>query len=543
VPDPENGGSSAQPAWNYGFDKYGRQITMTDAKGRTTTNIFDQYGRAIAQRLPGSQTNWTIYNTLGQVTNQYDFKGQRKEIRYDRLGRVATNYWFAAGASYPSNCTEYYYNVLGQLTNMIERSGTDASSGYVASTSSAHRNRYLAALARVPQEARGGGLGLAAVALAIVFLPRHVRERLMLALSVSLSRRERARGRGISRFSFSTRRLYLPTTFWRLATYVTVLALVFTDPRLDFWSLHAECVYPANSSSDTTRLTFFAYDFDGHLTQANYPEGVINYEYDPATGRHTGTCTTNSYVAYHYDELGRLQTVTVSKRNGQPVIPNEVTTYTYTPVGNRSTVTLPNGIVATYVYDSLNRLTSLTNSLGNNLLASYNYQLHPTGRRTNAVEIVKIPDSEGGGYLTNTLSWAYDQMYRLTNEISISSAPGGTGTYTNAYAYTKVGNRFSRIHYQNGTTTTTNTFNENDQLLNEVSWSGTTMTESNAYTYDDNGSLVSKASTVGGNTTNTLYNYDLKNKLCTAINVQTSATNSFVYNDSGIRVRSTAGCG
>ena len=30
-------------------------------------------------------------------------------------------------------------------------------------------------------------------------------------------------------------------------------------------------------------------------------EGVINYEYDLATGRHTRTCSTNTEVAYGYD--------------------------------------------------------------------------------------------------------------------------------------------------------------------------------------------------------------------------------------------------
>jgi len=39
-------------------------------------------------------------------------------MRYDSLGRVATNFWFETSASYPSNSVEYYYNSLGQLTNI-----------------------------------------------------------------------------------------------------------------------------------------------------------------------------------------------------------------------------------------------------------------------------------------------------------------------------------------------------------------------------------------------------------------------------------------
>jgi len=88
----------------------------------------------------------------------------------------------------------------------------------------------------------------------------------------------------------------------------------------------------------------------------NAPEGVINYGYDLATGRHKLTCSANSEVAYGYDALGRLQTVIVHKRNGA-AISYETTTYAYTAVGSRYTVTLPSGIVTTYLYDNLNRLT------------------------------------------------------------------------------------------------------------------------------------------------------------------------------------------
>src|SRR5207248_2900490 len=109
-----------------------------------------------------------------------------------------------------------------------------------------------------------------------------------------------------------------------------------------------------------------------------------------------------------YDELGRLKSVALSKRNGEG-ISAQVTSYAYNPVGNGASVTLPNGVITTYEYDALNRLTNLTHSLGGtNLLASYNYQLHSTGRRTNAVEIIKTEDG-GTPWITNTLSWAYDQ--------------------------------------------------------------------------------------------------------------------------------------
>jgi uncharacterized protein RhaS with RHS repeats len=335
-------------------------------------------------------------------------------------------------------------------------------------------------------------------------------------------------------------RLRGPGMFWQVCTAIVIICLLGSDPRLDFWSARAECANPTNSSSDAVRLTYFGYDLEGHLTQVNCPEGVINYGYDEATGRHISTCTPNNEVGYQYDELGRLEHVTVLKRNG--TVTNEVTTYTYTDVGSRSTVTLPNGVITTNRYDSLNRLTNVTHSLGGtNLLASYTYGLHSTGRRTNAVEILK---QEDGNWQTNTLTWSYDAMYRLTNEVSISSL-GASGTYTNSYRYDKVGNRLSKTHYQNSVTTlTTNSFNENDQLLSEITLTNSIANATNLYAYDANGSLISKTNIASGGTSAALYGYDLKNKLTGFTNYPASGltvTASYVYNDQGIRVRSTEG--
>ncbi|PWU13796.1 MAG: hypothetical protein C5B50_18570 [Verrucomicrobia bacterium] len=336
-------------------------------------------------------------------------------------------------------------------------------------------------------------------------------------------------------------KLRLPSPVWRFATYWLIISLLGSDPRLDFWTLHAQsCDLPSNSSTDTVRLTYFAYDFDGHLTQINSPEGVINYGYDIATGRHTSTCTANSYVTYDYDQLGRLQHVNALKRNGAAI--NETTTYSYDKVGNRQSVTLPSGIVTSYGYDSLNRLTGLTNLLGGtNLLSSYTYQLHPTGRRTNAVEVLKTEDSTSP-WITNHITWQYDGMYRLVNEFSVSST-NSAWSYTNTFQYDQVGNRFSKVHSQNGATTAvTNLFNDNDQLLREVTLSDGTPIETNSYAYASNGSLLAKTN-ISSSSSTTLYAYDLKNKLSSVTAAGGSTTNFFLYNDSGIRVQSSSSSG
>src|SRR5882672_6664423 len=74
--------------------------------------------------------------------------------------------------------------------------------------------------------------------------------------------------------------------------------------------------------------------------------------------------------------------------------------------------TLQNGIqhdlherVQHAFHKPVNWLTNLTHQAGTTNLATYSYQLHPTGRRTNALEILR---QEDGSYLTNTLTWKYD---------------------------------------------------------------------------------------------------------------------------------------
>jgi RHS repeat-associated protein len=132
-------------------------------------------------------------------------------------------------------------------------------------------------------------------------------------------------------------------------------------------------------------------------------------------------------------------------------------------------------------------------------------------------------------------------MYRLTNEVCVTSVTGGS--YTNAYEYDKVGNRLKKLRITSGNTTTiTNLFNETDQLLKEVTLVAGAPTETNAYAYDLNGSLIARTN-VSATTTVTLYGYNLANKLSSVTTQGSGLTNYFTYNDQGIRVRTDSSSG
>jgi YD repeat-containing protein len=83
--------------------------------------------------------------------------------------------------------------------------------------------------------------------------------------------------------------------------------------------------------------------------------------------RRTGTSqeTSTSDTDYAYDSLGRLESVTLDRRNGDdvdcdPVTEGdqpEVTDYIYDLLGNLDKTRLSNGVISDYDYDALNRLT------------------------------------------------------------------------------------------------------------------------------------------------------------------------------------------
>jgi YD repeat-containing protein len=176
----------------------------------------------------------------------------------------------------------------------------------------------LASFERVPAEIKGGisGIllcGLAAMALTVGGARRRNVPALQFARTIIASVRVQlfslsVVGKEEVRSRTRLRAWRMPSLFWRFATVVAAVCLIGSDPAWNsLFTARAACDIPANLSSETIRITEFAYDAEGRLAQVNSPEGVINYGYDLATGRLIRTCTAKSEVAYGYDELGRLK--------------------------------------------------------------------------------------------------------------------------------------------------------------------------------------------------------------------------------------------
>jgi fibro-slime domain-containing protein/RHS repeat-associated protein len=221
---------------------------------------------------------------------------------------------------------------------------------------------------------------------------------------------------------------------------------------------------------DSSTVSTYGYDYDdqSRVVEVNTPQGTIGYGYNDITSSMESVCTPSSgiiesKISYGYDELGRLKTVTVNKRNGQSVA--ETSNYQYSPVGSRETLQYANNNYAEYQYDALNRLTSLTNWQDDNkstALSSFQYTLQADGMRTKVVETVDE---------TRTIEYDYDNLNRLVQEYGYKASD----EYTVDYTYDLAGNRTQRVVTVDNTTvghqelTTVYTYDPNtDRLLTEV---------------------------------------------------------------------------
>lgn len=320
-------GSPVSPIWSYTYDSYGRLTVTTDPKSQSTTNIYDQFGRQVSRLLTtGGDGETNHYNSLGQLTNHYDFKGQRVQFKYDRYGRLTNKFYFAANDMvHPSNSVSYTFNHLGQLTNIIERSGTYANIGYLAAVGNpGKRGRFatmLASVEQLPPGPTGGVLGLILCGVAtMIWLTAEARRRRVptwqfARIVLATLRLNFSTPTGVASSHARTqipqwllrvwpscifrlppsllslcslvafmlrcggtpegtpKRFRLPACGWRFATIITLVALIGSDPRFDgLWTARAACDIPSNPTlTQDERITTFTYDLEGRLAQVNSP--------------------------------------------------------------------------------------------------------------------------------------------------------------------------------------------------------------------------------------------------------------------------------
>jgi RHS repeat-associated protein len=204
---------------------------------------------------------------------------------------------------------------------------------------------------------------------------------------------------------------------------------------------------------------------------------------DPQGNRTLLVDPDNKRTVYGYDELNRLETLTLDDQ--QSVI------YEYFPDGLKKTVTNPNGTVSTYLYDAADRMDTITHVGPTGTISSYAYFYDANSNRERQVE------TNAGR--TETTEYTYDFVNRLK-----------TVTYpdrTTRYEYDQAGNRIQEV--TTGAEASDETFHYD--AINRLERITDTVTgaELTRYAYDANGNTTSK--TKGGITTT--FHYDIRDQL------------------------------
>ncbi len=207
-------------------------------------------------------------------------------------------------------------------------------------------------------------------------------------------------------------------------------------------------------SSGTLRTTYYKYDDARRRRQADSPEGVLTWQRDAqgniiamqsyrrsAVGINaevTGGTTTDVDVAYGYDAMNRLSSVTDRK-----VSTTRSLGYAFDAAGRVQTATYPNGATNRFTYDARHRLlkTDWWQTNGT-LMRAFSYTLGAGGVR------VAVNESDPTNSNRRSISWQYDvngtnqlaRLYRLTSETITNLGSLGT----EQHLYDLVGNRLSR---------------------------------------------------------------------------------------------------
>ena len=477
------------------YDAVGRLLTETDERGNTTTHSYgpntqsetDALGNVTSHEFDGNGRHIRMTDALGHVTTfTYDGKGRLLTTTFPD-GSSATRTYDAAGqkiaeTDQAGRTTQFAYDAAGRLVRV-----TDALGGVTTYTYDEVGNGI------AQTDANGQTTRLDYDALGR-----------MTALTLPLGQKE-------TRLYDSIGNVTSYTDFnGQTSTFVYDAA-----GRVSEQALPGGTVVPYAFTGTGLRTQAggdtYAYDSRGRLSKETKASGeTLAYSYD-AAGNRTSVTTPQGTTSYSYDALDRLATV---------VDASGTTAYTYDAVGNLASTTYPNGVATAYSYDTLNRLLQMSNTGPGGLLSSYTYTLGPTGNRLQVVEA-------GAATTGRTVSYAYDALYRLTQENV--DEPGTASEHSISYTYDAVGNRNQIV--RDGVTTSY-TYDGNNRLLTE-----TTGASSIGYAYDANGNTLSRTQ---GSATDT-YTYDAQNRLVAA-NVQTNGPPravSYGYDADGLRTSKT----
>jgi RHS repeat-associated protein len=516
------------------YDAENHPLTKTDRGGAVTQYEYDALGRETRKTLPDGAVTTRTYDGAGRVLNQTNERGNTITHAYapnvetitDALGNVTVHTFDSNArrskiADALGRATSFAYDGAG---NLIKDTAPDGSSATTTFDAAKRKTAVTDRAGNTTQFAYDSAGQLISVTDAAGGITRYVYD---------------PAGNRIAQTDASGR-----TTNMSYDAAGHLLSRTRPSARQETFAYDANGNQIVHTDFNGRTATM-VYDPINRLVQKNLPGGVsVDYAYTPLGFRKKAGGDSNAYdqrgrmvsevkasgetITYAYDLAGNKTSVVTSKgtttytydameRISKVVDGTGTTTYSYDAVGNLLATASPNGITATYSYDTLNRLVKVTNAQLSGVVSSYTYTVGPAGNRLQAVEA-------GSAAAQRTITYGYDSLYRLTNEVI--NEPGQPDQAI-AYSYDAVGNRTQMN--RNGVVTDY-TYDIDDRLVTEVS-AGTTTASS----YDNNGNLASRSAGAVVES----YGYDAENRMLTAVTPSGFVT--FTYDADGMRTSRTAG--
>ena len=517
------------------YDSCGVLKSSTDANGNVTSFGYDYNSRQISETNAAGKTKSCTYNIYGYMTTSTDFMGNVTNYSYDNLGRVTET--IAPMSDSENMKTQTFYNAAGDKAK--DRVYTSASE--FRDTDYTYDNRH-----RVTTVTSDG-----------VSYTKYFYDSLGNVSKTVTGMTAADLDAGESEYSDSC-----AVTSYTYAPYINSVSSV-TNPdgtthnySYNYLGMLTDESWTKNGN--TSGEISYNYDGFGQLVSKTAGNKAETFKYD-LLGNVVESNGENGKTNYFYDDLGRLKTEKtdsgIVKKYAYDYNNNRTSFKVYTNFGD-----LQQDL--SYVYDNLNRITSIKE--GNSTVASYTYNdngnllsennvavkndfvynragmvLSKTVKNSAGTELKNYTytyNLDGNVASYNGLNYTYDDNNRLSAVAE--------GTSNKGYTFDNRGNRLSLNETGADVSDTVNyVYDTNNRILER-----TFGNEKDSFAYDDRGNLylktISKVSdseeisrdvTAMGNSV--IYEYDGFNRLTDVSEGINKA--EYEYNSSGLRTSKT----
>jgi len=513
------------PVTVYEYDKASNLTSVTDAEDNETTYVYDKRNR-MTQTIapaPGDSSHAAPefdyeYDDAGRLTKTIDPLNRETVYDYDELNRlIKVTYPDVDGDSQTTTDIPemvYHYDKVGNETSMVDAEGNETTYEYD------NLYRLISVTGEDPTTQGGSGGPVTEYTYDIASQLLEIEDPLDRVTVYEYDRLGRLvretypdpDGAGAEEspvmsyvYDAASNQLLVIDALNNVTAYeydnlYRLTKVVEADPDGSGSPLLSpETTYAYDLASQLTsvtdplnRVTSYEYDQLGRVEQVTLPDPdgagteksspIMSYTYDLVGNELTMTDALNNVTTYTYDDLYRLKTVTEADPDGSsnPLL-SPVTTYAYDVASQLSSVTDPLSRVTSYAYDGLGRTEEITlpdpDGAGSGLSPVFSYTYDLMGNVLTTDEVIDATSK-------NTTTYVYDNLYRLKTETDDNSD-------TTSYTYDLANNLLTVTDPANsGSNVTTYDYDDLDRLTSETITIGVT-DHTRSYSYDAMGNETS----------------------------------------------------